>query len=238
MNYPNLPKDTVRVFIADCDIPGCTVIRPPKIDVLPASLSRHADMGICFVSEKKAVCPPQSCTYYRSTLAPYGIKIIEGKTKIGSNYPHDCAYNVGIVGKKCFLNKNVCDPILLDILTIEGFEIIHVKQGYSKCSICPVDENTFITADNGIAAAGRKVGMEVLLITNEGILLKGYKNGFWGGSCGLGAPDMLLVNGELDLIPSGKEIKDFLMSKGIKINNLKKGEIIDIGSVLPLTTTY
>ena len=234
MTYPNLPNDTVKVFIADCDIPGCTVIPPFELSILPKGLRRHADMGICFVSSKKAVCPPESCVYYRNELLPYGIEVIEGKTKIGSNYPHDCAYNVGIVGKKCFLNKNVCDVTLLDILTSEGFEILHVKQGYSKCSICPIDENTFITADKGIASTGKNAGMEVLLITNEGILLEGYENGFWGGSCGLGAPDILLVNGEISTIPSGKEIEAFLFQKGIKIKNLKKGEIIDIGSILPL----
>ena len=236
MKYPYLPQDKVNVFIADCDIPDCTLIRPPKISILPKGLCRHADLGICIVSSKKAVCPPESCAYYEEALSPFGFEIICGKTALGSNYPKDSAYNVGIVGKKCFLNKKVCDPLLLDILIGEGYEIIHVNQGYAKCSICPLDENSFITADKSIADAGRKAGMEVLLITNEGILLEGYKNGFWGGCCGLGDKNSLLVNGDISTLDSKDEIKGFLNAKGIKIQNLKKGEVTDIGSILPLTT--
>lgn len=238
VSSPNLPKGEVGVFIADTPISGATVIRPPKIEALPPSLSRHADLSITIVSSKKAVCPPESYAYYKSELSPYGFEILPGKTHIGCNYPEDSAYNICIIGKKCFLNKNVCDTLLYDILISEGYEIIHVNQGYTKCSICPIDENTFITADKGIYEQGKKLGMEALLISNEGILLPGYKNGFWGGSCGLASPDTLLVNGEVETIKSGNLIKEFLNKKGIKIKNLKKGEVIDIGSVLPLMATY
>ena len=234
VSSPNLPKGKVNVFIADVPIEGATVIKPPKMDMLPPSLSRHADLSIAIVSSKKAVCPPESYAYYKGALSPYGFEIICGKTHLGCNYPEDSAYNVCIIGKKCFLNKNVCDPRLYDILISEGYEVIFVRQGYTKCSVCPIDENTFITADTGIFEMGRKAGMEALLISNEGIILPGYKNGFWGGSCGLGAPDTLLVNGEVEAIKSGKLIKDFLNTKGIKIKYLKKGEVCDIGSILPL----
>ena len=233
---PNLPKGKVSVFIADVPIEGATVIRPPKIGILPPSLSRHADLSIAIVSSKKAVCPPESYAYYKSELSPYGFEIICGKTHLGCNYPEDSAYNVCIIGKKCFLNKKVCDPTLYDILISEAYEIISVNQGYTKCSICPIDENTFITADKAIYETGTVMGFEALLISNEGILLPGYKNGFWGGSCGLGASDILFVNGDVETLKSGKLIKEFLNKKGIKIKNLKKGEVVDIGSILPLTT--
>ena len=240
MNYitlPNLPKNKVTLFIADTAIPDAEVITPPEIKTLPPGISCHADLGICVVSGKKAVCPPETFEYYKEKLSPYGFEIIKGKTKITSNYPGDSAYNVGIVGKKCFLNKNVCDSQLSDILISEGYELVHVNQGYAKCSICPVDENSFITADKGIADCGEKKGMEVLLITNDSILLPGYKNGFFGGCCGLGGSDVLLVNGEIKTHPDYEKIVNFLQCKGIYIKNLKKGNIIDIGSILPLMTT-
>ena len=151
MNYlPYLPKSEVSVFIADCNIENKTVITPPVLASLPPALRKHADLGICLVSRKRAVCPPESSAYYKEKLKPYGIEIITGKTSPGSNYPGDSAYNVGIVGKKCFLNKDVCDSLLYEILISEGYEIINVKQGYTKCSLCPIDERSFITADKGI----------------------------------------------------------------------------------------
>ena len=237
INTPYLPKNKVSVFIADAKIPYATVITPPSIDVLPQSMRRHADLGIVIVAPKKAVCPPESCAYYKDALSPYGFEIIEGKSNIGSHYPKDSAYNVGIVGNKCFLNKSVCDKRLYEILISEGYEIIETQQGYSKCSICPIDEKTFITGDVSIARAGENAGLDVLLISNEGISLPGFSNGFWGGSCGMGGKGELLVNGDIGTLPSGEKIARFLNCRNIKISNLKKGEVLDIGSIIPLMTT-
>ncbi len=225
------------MFIADAHIDGAIVINPPEIPVLPKGLSRHADLGICIVSEKKAVCPPETCAYYSEKLSPYGFEIISGKSAIGSNYPKDSAYNVGIVGKKCFLNKSVCDEHLYEILISEGYKIINVKQGYSKCSICPVDENSFITGDKGIATAGENAGLSVLLISNDNISLSGYSNGFFGGSTGMGAKDELLINGDIDRLPDHDRIKEFLEERKIRIKSIKEGEVTDIGSIIPLMTT-
>ena len=233
---PYLPKNKVSVFIADCSIDGATTITPPSVDILTPSMRRHADLGIIVVGEKKVVCAPETYAYYEKELSPYGFEVISGKKSIGSHYPDDCAYNVCIVGKKCFLNKNVCDSLLLDILISEGFEIIDVKQGYTKCSISPIDENSFITGDYAIAREGEKRGMDVLLIENDGILLPPYKNGFWGGSCGMGDEKTLIVNGDISTLPSGDKIRDFLGSKNIKIQKSKEGEILDIGSIILLCT--
>ena len=235
-SLPYLPKNEVSVFIADCKIENKTVIAPPMISTLPPALCRHADLGICFVSEKMAVCPPESSTYYREKLTPYGIEIIAGKTSLGSNYPFDSAYNVGIVGKKCFLNKSVCDSLLYEILISEGYEIAEVRQGYTKCSICPIDEESFITADKGIFSAGIKSGMDVLLISNENISLPPYPNGFFGGSCGLGSGKELLINGDINTLPDAERIKNFLNKRSIHIKSIQEGEITDIGSIIPLIT--
>ena len=233
---PNLPENKVTVFIADTQIDGAEVISPCVTDTLPDGLKKHADLGICIVSENKAVCPPDSCEYYREKLTPYDIEIIKGENFLDCHYPADSAYNVCIVGKKCFLNKSVCDTVLLDILTSEGYEIINVKQGYTKCSICPVDGNSIITADKSIEKVAKEHGMDVLLITNDNIVLPGYDNGFFGGCCGMGNKDLLLVNGELSTHPDGEKIKSFLKAKNIKIKELKKGPLTDIGSILPLMT--
>ena len=46
-----------------------------------------------------------------------------------------------------------------------GYEIINVKQGYAKCSICVVSDNAIITADKGIAKAAIQNRIDVLEIT-------------------------------------------------------------------------
>ena len=221
IDNPYLPKNKVGVFIADTHIENAVVIKPPSVNILPESMRRHADLGIVIVSCKKAVCPPETCAYYRKALSPYGFEIFQGKSHLGSNYPQDSAYNVGIVGNKCFLNKNVCDDYLYEILIREDYEIINVRQGYTKCSICPIDENSFITGDISIAKKGIDSGLDVLLISNEGITLPGFSNGFWGGTCGLGAGDELLINGDIDTFPDADKVISFLKKKNILISSQK-----------------
>ena len=110
-----------------------------------------------------------------------------------------------------------------------------MKQGYTKCSISPVDELSVITGDKGVAAAGEKAGLDVLLISNVNICLAGYKNGFFGGSTGMGSNDELLINGDISTLPDCKKIKEFLEKRNIRIKSIKEGEVTDIGSILPLT---
>ena len=239
MNYistPNLPNSAVSLFIADAHIENAIVIPPAPLNVLPPGLRRHADLGICVISETKAVCPPDSYDYYKEALSPYGFEIIKGNFSLGCHYPHDSAYNVCIVGKKCFLNYDVCDTALSGILTSEGYEIINVNQGYSKCSICPLDENSIITADVSIFRAAKKAGMDALLISNDTITLKGYSNGFFGGCCGMGAKDVLLVNGDIETFADKNAVFEFLKRKSISIETLKKSPLTDIGSIIPLMT--
>lgn len=233
---PYLPDKKATLFIADTKIPGATIITPPSIGILPSSMQKHADLGIVIISSQKAVCSPESYAYYRNALSPYGFEIIEGKKSVGMHYPEDCAYNVGIVGKKCFLSKKACDEILYKNLIEEGYEVIEVKQGYAKCSICPIDENSFITGDIAIYKAGKKLGMDVLLISNDNISLPGFSNGFFGGCTGMSSHNELLINGNIDLLPDAKYIKEFLADKNITIKILTKGEVTDIGSIIPLMT--
>lgn len=236
IDLPNLPKNKTKLFISAVNIEGATVISPCTLNVLPDGLRNHADLGICIVSSEKAVCPPDSYDYYRKKLSPYGFSIIKGRTSLDSHYPKDSAYNVCVVGKKCFLNKNVCDGLLLDILTSEGYEIINVKQGYTKCSVCPIDENSIITADSSVAKAAKEQKMDVLLISNNNIELTGYDNGFFGGCCGLSDKHTLLVNGEIRYLSQSTVVLEFLNKKRITVKELKKGPLTDIGSIIPLMT--
>lgn len=237
MSYPYLPEKRATVFIADCSIDGAKTIIPPSVDALPPSMRRHADLGICIVSEREAVCPPCTADYYKKALSPYGFTIIVGKSTPKSNYPYDCAYNVGIAGRKCFLNKDICDEVLLDRLLALGYELIHIKQGYAKCSMCPVDEKRIITGDVSIAHAAEKNDIKVLFIPNDNIILKGFSNGFIGGCVGMADKNTLLVNGEIELFENAKDILKMLEDEKIIPLAVKKGAVTDIGSIIPLMAT-
>ena len=232
--FTYLPEKRASLFIADCSIDGAKTIVPPKIDVLAPSMQRHADLGICIVSENEAVCPPCTASYYKEALSPYGFTITVGNRNLSSNYPFDCAYNVGIVGKRCFLNKKICDEVLLERLNSLGYELIDVKQGYAKCSLCAVDENRIITGDMSIARAAEKIGIKVLFIPNNNIILNGFSNGFIGGCLGMADKNTLLVNGEIKFLENPDKILKMLKEEQIIPIEVKKGAVTDIGSIIPL----
>ena len=60
-------------------------------------------------------------------------------------------------------------------------EKINVSQGYSKCSLCIVNENSVITEDDGIAEVLKRHNMDVLKISAGDVLLSGLDYGFLGG---------------------------------------------------------
>lgn len=234
ISAPYLPDGSTAAAVSAVKIPNVRTISPPTVSILPSGIRRHSDLGICVLGGGRAVCPPDTFKYYSEALAPFGYRIICGKQPLGSHYPEDTAYNVGIAGKKCFLNPKVCDGLLLSELEKSGFEIIPIKQGYAKCSLCPIDADTIICGDRGISREAERRGMTVLEVDNGGIFLEGYENGFFGGSAGMLSPDVLALNGELSAFPGGAAVQSFLNERKIKITNLKKGKICDIGSVIPL----
>ena len=63
-----------------------------------------------------------------------------------------------------------------------GKRFVNVNQGYSKCSVAKVSEKAAITADSSLYKAMTEQGIDVLLISQGNITLKGYDCGFIGAS--------------------------------------------------------
>ena len=131
---------------------------------------------------------------------------------------------------------NAATPLGLEAARRMGLELIPVKQGYAKCSLCIVSENAVITADEGLAYTLCRAGLDVLKIIPGCIRLPGYGYGFIGGCCGkLDAATMAFAGDPLTH-PDGKKILSFMERHGVKPRNLLgQGEkLIDIGSILPV----
>ena len=59
--------------------------------------------------------------------------------------------NACVVGKWLLCNPDIT---ALEVLSrFENESVIGFKQGYARCTVCVVDENSIITADPVIAAA-------------------------------------------------------------------------------------
>lgn len=230
---PYLPQGEVALAVSGFKAGKSVVIAPPEIKALPRAINRHCDLGLCPVGGKRVVCPPETHSYYCEMLEPYGFSVICGGQALTSSYPGDTAYNVVAVGKYAFINPKACAARLKKILE-ESFEIVYVKQGYVKCSVCPVEENAFITADAGIAKAAEKCGADVLLISSGGVKLPPYKDGFFGGATGKIDKNILAVNGSLDKMQSKADIRKFLEKYKINVMEINSQHPFDTGSLIPL----
>lgn len=236
-NIPNLPDRAVKGVLADFRISadsirtledmGITVYKTVSLNVLYNAVCGHADMQLHMLTGGRFVTAPEAFDYYKALLPD--AHIISGEKRLFEKYPLDTAYNAAAIGNVLICSEKHTSKKIL----AEYVDIINVKQGYSKCSVCIVNEHAFITSDKGIYAA-TKNRFDILLIEPEFISLPQLPYGFIGGASGLIAPNILAVNGDIHTHKNADDITAFCRNHGIYILSLNSGIITDIGSLIPL----
>ncbi|MGP1544186.1 MAG: DUF6873 family GME fold protein [Candidatus Fimenecus sp.] len=161
-------------------------------------------------------------------------KAIEINVSLFNEYPYNCAFNGLALNRYLICNKKCIALEILKYIEEKNFEVINVKQGYTKCSILPVNKNAVITDDKGIFKALKQKNIDVLLIQKGDIYLNGFDYGFIGGSAGLISNNEMLFMGNAKYHRNYFEIKDFLNNYNIDIISLNNNKITDIGSFLPI----
>jgi predicted Fe-Mo cluster-binding NifX family protein len=245
IDIPNCPQKALRLAIVDGRINqsaektlsnmGIDLIKTEKHADVHEAVSFHPDMILHHLGGKDIVYAPNTAGRILQELEDHGFNLIEGQSKLQEKYPADIAYNVARVGKFYFHNLKYTDPVIKKELEKRGVEPINIKQGYAKCSISVVDENSIITADKAIAKAAMNKGIDVLLIENHGeIALPGMNCGFIGGSTGLVDKKSWAVFGDYKKLNSAGSILEFLSKKEIQVKYLGEGQVFDYGSLLPI----
>ncbi len=179
-------------------------------------------------------------------------------SKLTHDYPGHAKYNACSTGKYFIHNLKITDKGLLGAAKAAGLIAVHVPQGYAKCSIVAVDENSIITADKGIERACTAAGLDVLLVEKGQIVLEGYPYGFIGGASGkistaganskLGSfsskedvsckqlaksKDTIVFNGDIRKHSDYETIKAFIEARGLGIKYFEGYPLTDIGSIIP-----
>ncbi len=231
LNKPNLPDSivkTVAVSETASDVikaltqNGIKVIEIRKNSYIESKISSHADMNLLMLNDGKYIA-------YEKIL-PENFQFIEESKPISDKY-FDCSkLNLAIIGNKCFCNKKTAT----DKIDTFGYDKIEIKQGYSKCSILIIDNNSIITADKGIFEAAVQNGLNALMVSNDDIKLNGYKNGFIGGIGGKLNYDLLAVSGNIKLLKEYNSIKSFCRNVGVYIEELTNNDLYDIGGIIPI----
>ena len=236
---PHLPKSKVRHIIIgekyrkslenaliEHDLEPIWLKNNPHVD---ERLSGHADLSAVqigksvILSEHLMPCEP----IHNITSVEYAPDPRQAV------YPYDAGLNFCIVGDKLFYNPKTANAKLVEKCGCK--QLIPVKQGYTKCSICVVDENSIITSDKRIAEAAENAGMDALYLSKPFVKLEGFDYGFIGGTTfKISETDLAFTGKIADTIIESK-IESFLSKRNINPIYLTDSPIFDIGSAIPLT---
>ena len=238
---PNLPENKVTTVFANIDDNAIKsvfdelaikVVSVAENKFLDAPVSKHADIlanyvgkAIFLVDENQV----ELCSF---------IKNNDGKSvvieNIKSPYPNDCLLNFADIGDYIICNKYILSEQIVKYLPQK--EIIDVKQGYSKCSVCICKQNTVITDDISIYNALLQYdNINSLLVEKGSVSINKYNYGFIGGCCGLIDKNLLLFNGDLSTHTDFDKIEKFLYDINVKYIDIKGKPLTDIGSIIPIT---
>ncbi len=198
------------------------------------SIAYHPDIVIHPINYNTLIIAPNVFNYYADKLERFNLKLIKGERRLEGKYPLDIAYNVGRIYGRAIHNFKYTDEVLKFYLKKENLEFINVKQGYTKCSMAIVSEDSIITSDLPIYKKLKDLGYGVLLISPGYINLENQEYGFIGGATGNLSIEKMLFSGILEEHPDKEKIKKFIYEKNREIIYLSKEKITDIGTIITL----
>lgn len=245
IEIPNLPINDVTAVIIDGRTPkkikemlmkqNVSIISTLAHPDVYTAVAYHPDIMLHHIGNNIIVYAPNSPQPLIEQLRGRGFELKMGHTLLGDKYPNTIAYNVARIGNYAFHNTKFTDPLLKKLLLERQVELIHVKQGYSKCLTCIIDQNSIITSDIDIYKKATAVGIDVLLIEpDSSIILKPFDMGFLGGATGLIGKGRIAFAGNLMFHKNYKQILDFLSLKAVDVVMLNDERLIDIGSIVPI----
>ena len=243
---PNLPHNAEKILIGAkySDILakvlkniGFSPIFVPDNPHVDNRLSGHCDLSVLHGGgDTLFLAPFLKNSLLSAQLSELGAKIIFPAISQGEKYPNDAQMNMAAVGKNLIYCEGVSSEDIVRYFTNSGgLTPCTGRQGYSRCSICIVDDNSIITADSTIAQAAKKSGLSVLQISPGNIDLKGFEYGFIGGAAFKLSDDKIAFTGSLDGHPDKHKIIDFLGQRDIRPVFLTDMPIFDIGGAVPIT---
>lgn len=233
---PNLPKNRVCAVVVSSQYPevlkalsalSATAFTVSSCEDLLLPVSQHTDMLFSYLGNGSFICE-KSQKNLKSALGLKGFNCID-EVELSTDYPADIVLNSCIIDSSIICNEKYTPEVIKN-----KFQVIDVKQGYAKCSCAVVDESSVITDDESVAAALRKNKFDVLLVDKGSVRLQGFEYGFIGGCCGKLSKDTMAFCGDIHNHANYRQIDAFLRERKVYPVSLLKGELLDIGSIIPV----
>lgn len=200
------------------------------IKLFDSFLRYHTDIFYCNIKDTLFVSDLADSSFLRD------VKNLLTVTTVKEGYPYEASLNCFSIDKFLVCNKLVVSGEILNFAQKNNMDVIHVNQGYAKCSVATVGEKAVITEDDGIEQALLNRGIQVLKIPKGTVSLKGFDYGFIGGSSFYdSSKKTVYFFGDIELNPYAKEIMDFCNKQGTDVVSLlKKTTLNDYGSAVLL----
>lgn len=206
------------------------VIKIPKDNNLYEAINGHTDIQLNILNRYTIIVNKNINLSFKKLLKTKNINFIESDSTLSFKYPSNISLNAYITDNYLVHNLKFTDKKILDYC--KNKKIIHVNQGYTKCSILPLREKAIITNDTGIYNTLKSENFDILLLPFGDIELSGFNYGFIGGVGGMISNDSMAFFGSLDNYAFGNEVKKFLYKYDIKPIYLSNTKLIDRGSLL------
>lgn len=204
----------------------------PKAKNLYEAISCHPDIQLHIIDKNTIIVHRDFPENLICDLKNLNINVFRSSEYVQKNYPYDIILNALNLNDYFIHKLNCTDKNLLNL--VKSKKLINTNQGYTKCSAAIVSDNAIITSDISIKNALSSTNIDVLLLPPGDILLPGLDYGFIGGTCGLIDKSTLAFFGDLSYYKYGKEVLSFLKKHNVNPLYLRKGPLIDRGSILSI----
>ena len=203
----------------------------PKCDYVYNAIDGHVDIQLNIIDKnsREIIVQNSISNDFIKKLEEYKINFSFSKNSLGLSYPNNIILNGLILDEYFVHNLKYTDENLLD--NVKDKKLINVKQGYTKCSVLPIGNKAIITSDKKIALSLKSEGFDTLILPSGDILLPDLNYGFIGGVGGMINSNTLALFGEISNYAFGNELYRFLYKYDIKPISLRKGKLIDRGSL-------
>lgn len=207
---------------------------PQNIRVYP-EISSHVDI-FCTRVQEMVIAEP---TVY-PILSDYPFPCICGRDSVTTPYPKDILYNVCMLGKYAIHHFAYTDLVVKEWIEKTETTKIGIKQGYSKCSIAVIDDNSCIVSDESIARKLRRYGIAVLVVPVDHVDIKLWRGDTYSTMCGLiggnitRVRDQVIVWGDISHYPDALKIQAFVEERNLKMVHFAGLDLIDYGSVVEI----
>lgn len=243
LSRPNLPQDKVcTVAVSDYSEKLMQKLVELNIKTVVTASSKNLDERISYHTDMLLLNYAKGRIIYdesqKNNIVKYltiGYRGESTEKTVKSPYPDDSRLNVVFAGDRLICNPQTTDKFVLKYASDNGLKIISVNQGYTKCSVCLINDNALITDDESIHNACIAFGIDSLLISKGSVKLNGFDYGFIGGCTGLIDKNKLLFNGDVRLHSDADKIVSFLNKYNIEPVIIENELLYDVGGILPLT---